>query len=274
MPERDDEIMAAPLKLLNLGCGSRFHRDWINIDFCSSSPYVKTHNLLAGIPYQDNFFDVVYHNNVLEHFLKDAGEKLIGECFRVLKFGGILRVVVPDLENIVRCYLDQLEKALAGDREAESNYDWIMLEMYDQAVRNYSGGFMAEYLRKSELENESFINQRCGTVVRDIRQSYLAGKPDKSVSLINKCKNLMKRAVKRMLGETYALIRFRQCGEVHQWMYDRFSLQRLLLNNGFSQVEIKSPYDSTIPDWHLYELDVKNDSVHAPMSLYMEAIKL
>lgn len=35
-----------------------------------------------------------------------------------------------------------------------ANYDWIMLEMYDQTVRNYSGGQMAEFLKQPHLINE------------------------------------------------------------------------------------------------------------------------
>jgi 2-hydroxychromene-2-carboxylate isomerase len=41
---------------------------------------------------------VVYHSHVLEHLPKDAAPRFVGECYRVLAEGGILRVVVPDLD--------------------------------------------------------------------------------------------------------------------------------------------------------------------------------
>ncbi|KPA09309.1 hypothetical protein MHK_010487, partial [Candidatus Magnetomorum sp. HK-1] len=37
-------------------------------------------------------------------------------------------------------YLNSLENAIKGDEEAANRYEWIMLEMYDQTVRNQSGG--------------------------------------------------------------------------------------------------------------------------------------
>jgi predicted SAM-dependent methyltransferase len=260
-------------RLLNLGCGNRFHKEWSNIDFNSSSEYVKAYNLLEGIPCPDNYFDVVYHNNVLEHFQQCDGKRLIQECFRVLKSHGIIRVVVPDLENIVRCYIENLEKAMMGDHEAEYNYDWIMLELYDQTVRNYSGGAMAEYLRQDNLTNEKFIFERCGNVVREIRESYLAEKKNKPIILRKRLKVIAKRILHRIVNENYAIGRFRRSGEVHQWMYDRYSLSRLLRNAGFSHIEIKEPFESDIPDWHFYQLDVKDGVVHSPQSLYMEAVK-
>jgi predicted SAM-dependent methyltransferase len=257
--------------MLNLGCGNRFHHEWVNIDFASSSEYVRAYNLLKGIPYPNDFFDVVYHNNLLEHFQKNDGDKFIQECFRVLKFQGIIRIVVPDLENIVRCYLNELENAIAGDKLAESNYDWIMLEMYDQTTRNYSGGAMMDYLQQSELKNEEFIFQRCGNVVKDIRKAYLSGPP--MIPLKRKVKQILINIFNRIVGEAYFIGRYRLQGEIHQWMYDRFSLKRLLVNTGFINVEVKSPYTSNIPDWQRYKLDMNDNVIHAPNALYVEAKK-
>ena len=85
------------LNYLNVGCGNKYHKQWINVDMASNYPHVKAHNLLKGLPFSDNQFDVIYHSQVLEHFPKDKAADFIRECFRALKPGGILRVVVPDL---------------------------------------------------------------------------------------------------------------------------------------------------------------------------------
>lgn len=92
------------LNYLNVGCGGKFHKDWVNVDMTSNSKDVIVANLLKGIPFPDNSFDVVYHSQVLEHFPKEKARDFIKECFRVLKPDGIIRVVVPDLENIVNEY--------------------------------------------------------------------------------------------------------------------------------------------------------------------------
>jgi len=93
------------MTLLNLGCGQRFHPDWMNIDFVSHAPEVMAHDLTTGIPVPDNSADAVYHSHVLEHFSKSNGAAFIQECFRVLKPGGVLRVVVPDLEALALQYV-------------------------------------------------------------------------------------------------------------------------------------------------------------------------
>src|SRR5680860_613780 len=112
------------MKLLNLGCGNKYHKDWLNIDFVSSSEFVKEHNLLNGIPIKDESVDVVYHSHILEHFSKEDGYHFIRECYRVLNKDGIIRIAVPDLEIIAKEYLKNLQLAIEGDKEAKNNYEW------------------------------------------------------------------------------------------------------------------------------------------------------
>ena len=79
------------------------------------------------------------------------------------------------------------------------------------------------------------------------------------------------------LGEEYETLqigRFRQQGEVHQWMYDRLSLQRLLEQCGFIDIVQRNASESYLPDWSSFNLDTEQDgSIYKPDSLFMEAIK-
>jgi predicted SAM-dependent methyltransferase len=275
------------MKLLNLGCGNRFHRDWVNVDFTSTGENVLAHNLTLGVPFPDNHFDVVYHSHVLEHFTKAAGAAFIQECFRVIRPGGVIRVAVPDLERIAREYLQQLDGALAGGPSQAANYDWMMLEMYDQTVRNQSGGEMAKYLFQDRVENLDFVYARVGHEARNLRETFLRNKErpqpakakKKPVGFFEKVFNpqFYKRRLKHWLsaGEQQYLEvgRFRLGGEVHQWMYDRYSLSRLLTECGFRQVTIQPAGGSRIPGWNDYQLDAKDGVVHKPDSLFMEATK-
>lgn len=275
------------MKLLNLGCGSHFHSSWTNIDFVSTGQGVIAHNLLGGIPYDNHFFDVVYHSHVLEHFSKTDGERFIRECYRVLKKRGIIRIAVPDLQRIVRDYLENLEKVLAGDQLAKHDYEWIKLELYDQTIRNRSGGEMKNYLFQESIPNEAYVYSRIGLEGKHIRESYLKQKPQKDIqkksgwsikfgkyfhfsNYKNKLKQLMlsdleKKALKVGL--------FRLGGEIHQWMYDEFSLKSLLSETGFTQIRICQADESNIPSWNNYQLDMTNGVVRKPDSLFMEAIK-
>ena len=68
--------------------------------------------------------------------------------------------------------------------------------------------------------------------------------------------------------------RFRQGGEIHQWIYDSYSLQRLLDQCGFTQIVQRTATTSYAPDWSSFNLDTEPDgSIYKPDSLFIEAIK-
>ena len=67
---------------------------------------------------------------------------------------------------------------------------------------------------------------------------------------------------------------FRLSGELHQWMYDRFSLSRLMVNSGFISPVAKNTAESSILGWGSYHLD--EDSAGKPYKpdlIFVEAIK-
>lgn len=283
------------MKLVNLGCGQRYHKDWINIDFVSNSEDVIQHNLLDGIPINDNEVDLVYHSHVLEHFSKVQGVYFIKECYRVLKVNGIIRIAVPDLETIVKEYLNNLQLAMEGDVEAKYNYEWIKLELFDQMVRNESGGDMKNYLYQPIVKNESYVFKRIGSEGKIIRESFLNKKVlvqdvkkkiKPKVSILKLFLRKGKRVITKIKvwgtksslteQETKALKigQFRLGGEIHQWMYDRYSLSELLSQVGFSDIKVCSAFESEIQNWEAYQLDVIDSEVRKPDSLFMEAKKL
>ena len=68
--------------------------------------------------------------------------------------------------------------------------------------------------------------------------------------------------------------KFRLSGEVHQWMYDRLSLRRLLIQAGFSEPVVRAAGDSAIPGWSTYQLEVNTSGrVIKPDSIFVEACK-
>ncbi len=57
-----------------------------------------------GLPFEDNFFDVIYSKSVIEHFYYP--EKLVSEIYRVLKPGGLVITMCPDWEFNYRIYFE------------------------------------------------------------------------------------------------------------------------------------------------------------------------
>jgi len=279
--------------MINLGCGSRFHPAWVNVDIVPSNPAVTACDLSKPFPFPDGSFDAVYHSNVLEHIRREHAHAFMRECARILKPGGILRVAVPDLERICRLYLENLQAAANHDRQAEARYDWMMLELLDQTVREHGGGGMLDYLRQVPLPGEDFILERIGNEGRGLLNAIRALPAPQPVSQPSqpitpeqtKPRTLRQRLSEALCppqaeppvsgtAEEVAIGRFRLAGEVHQWMYDRFSLARLMTATGLLSPQLMTPQTSRIPAWAEYHLEVGPDgAVHKPDSFVMECVK-
>ncbi len=68
--------------------------------------------------------------------------------------------------------------------------------------------------------------------------------------------------------------RFRLGGEIHQWMYDRYSLSQLVTKSGFVQVQDCSADSSYIEGFAAYCLDTEPDgTIYKPDSFFLEAQK-
>lgn len=273
-------------KLINVGCGTTHHSDWINLDVSSSDPTVLRVDISNGLPFSADSIAVCYSSHLLEHLDKNGARNFLVECMRVLNSGGIIRLALPDLEGIAKEYLRLLDVVAAGDKSGESDYDWIMLEMYDQTVRNHSGGEMARFLENLDVADRSFIKSRIGVEAENfwtdrilLRQSW------KSALKQKKLRSILKSFHMKFIGwiifllagksahRNYQVGVFRNSGEVHQWMYDRFSLKRLLESAGFVDVKICAATESRIPEYEKYSLDALNGIVRKPDSIYIEASK-
>lgn len=270
------------MKLLNLGCGNKFHNEWTNIDFTKTGEGVIPYNLSKGIPFPDSSFDVVYHSHLLEHFAKQDAVEFIKECHRVLTEKGIIRIAVPDLEIIAKEYLLNLEKALKNEPNAIDDYEWIMLELFDQVTRNYSGGEMARYLQRIDVPNKEYVYQRLGDEVIEIHENYLKSANcyhnKHEETIVFKLKKQIKKIIKLMSykkkkTDAIKIGKFRMSGEIHQWMYDRYSLTKLLSKTGFHTIKVVTAFESNILNWNRYELDSSNGKIRKPDSIFIEAIK-
>jgi len=160
--------MKQPFLILNLGCGMKTSPKVRNIDWSMclrigkipilnvlamplmSAPRrerlrslrgldIVVHNLARGIPAADGTVDMVYHSHLLEHLDREIAESFLSEIHRVLKPGGIVRVVVPDLELYVRKYLNSLEASLKDPAVGEC-HDKTIAALYEQSVRREAAG--------------------------------------------------------------------------------------------------------------------------------------
>jgi SAM-dependent methyltransferase len=264
-------------RMLNVGCGARWHRAWTNVDTAPLSAEVLRVDAARGLPFADGTFDVVYHSHVLEHLPRRAAGPFLAECVRVLRPGGTMRVVVPDLEAMAREYLAALQGTREGKVGAGERVEWMRLELLDQLARHENGGAYAEVLGAMGPEGRQFALSRCGAELAPLLGAPPPpGRPE-AASSRGLWRSLRRRWVRiqgRLLGPAWRVGTFRRSGQVHQWMYDAESLGRLLLSVGLTDVRVVSAQQSAIEGWSGYQLDADAAGlVHKPDSLFMEATR-
>jgi SAM-dependent methyltransferase len=66
---------------------------------------IRFGDIVRGLPVSPGSADAVYASHVLEHLARDDVPVALGNTFRILKPGGIFRLIVPDLAWRAELYL-------------------------------------------------------------------------------------------------------------------------------------------------------------------------
>lgn len=91
---------------LHLGCGSHILQGWANVDLGDGrNSDVIRFDLLTPWPVESSSIDFIFSEHLIEHFSRNDAQRLLHECARALRPGGILRISTPDLRAIAETYL-------------------------------------------------------------------------------------------------------------------------------------------------------------------------
>lgn len=128
---------------VNFGCFEKGLPGWINVDnawrhiVVSKIPGLPKMLYLAGflnkrtygfhvgrrfkglvygdvtkrLRFESNSVDYIYSSNMGEHLYPRDAVHFFTECKRILKKGGVLRLLLPDIETMARNYLEEIGKA-------------------------------------------------------------------------------------------------------------------------------------------------------------------
>jgi SAM-dependent methyltransferase len=269
-----------------------YRREWTNVLFSMLPQPADEHDVLyhdvrKPLPFADKTFDSAYALHIIEHLTPGEAVSMVNELYRVLKPGGILRISTPDLEDICRSYLRQLDECRTSRSDLNMvRYRWAVLELLDQIVREQSGGMMAQASALGDFDPE-FARRRFGDVFDEFS-------PSRSRHA-SRDKPLLKRLARVTASSLIASVQWRaiglidrryriwlrtlmsaprHTGELNKWMYDELSLETLLEAAGFREHRRQDHTSSMIPDWNRYALDQSTGGAHAiEPSLYFEARK-
>lgn len=88
---------------LHLACGDHLLDGWANVDMHGPARVIRW-DLTRRLPVASASMDYVYSEHFIEHIEPRHAERLVRECRRVLKPGGVLRVSTPSLSVLVDEY--------------------------------------------------------------------------------------------------------------------------------------------------------------------------
>lgn len=94
-------------RAVHLGAGGHRLDGWINVDVVREGVDLLA-DFVHSLPFRSASVDFVHSEDLLEHLEVSAGKELLRECHRVLKPGGVMRLLTPDLRALIhKVYIDR-----------------------------------------------------------------------------------------------------------------------------------------------------------------------
>jgi predicted SAM-dependent methyltransferase len=177
VPTGDGEVK------LNLGCYvMMFHYGWTNVDILDLSEFAKDNiyrfirsDLTAGFPgAPSDTVELIYMSHLIEHLGAKEGLFLLGECRRVLKPGGLIRVSCPDAKKITQMYaenrLSEFEEINDGCGKFVPNVQKLHNLLYENHKVVYDEELLAKVLKEAgfvRIQKKAFRESSSEKMLRE-----------------------------------------------------------------------------------------------------------
>ncbi len=161
--QNETNIFTHKLKVLHIAPEQEFLRKFKkmkNLEYTSAdlfSPIVDVKADIVDLPFEDNSFDVIICNHVLEHIVDDR--KAMSELYRVMKSGGWGIVQVPMRNSLEKTYEDFTITDPKERQKHFGQYDHVRWYGMDYFDRLKSVGFETEINFYSQKFSEADIKR-------------------------------------------------------------------------------------------------------------------
>lgn len=151
-------------RYLRIGAGSHADRGWLAADLVPEHLNIAYMDNTKPFPLPSRSFDVIVCEHMIEHVPYAAGMKVLSECSRVLKVGGVLRIATPNMTSL--CHLID-----------SSTLDEVSAEYIE-----WSNTRFGEELEPKHKSNPVFVINR---VMRSWGHTFLYDEPTLTEALIH-----------------------------------------------------------------------------------------
>jgi predicted SAM-dependent methyltransferase len=164
------------VRKLHIGCGFNMINGWLNSDYQPYPTDTLQLDATQTFPIEDNQFDYIFSEHMIEHLEYAGGSSMLKESFRILRKDGTIRVSTPDLPFLIDLYRsDKSAQQIAYIKWATDNFvpgtDYDDVFVINNFVRAWGHTFIYdEKTLRSSMEKAGFTNiTKC-----DLNQSVKA----------------------------------------------------------------------------------------------------
>jgi predicted SAM-dependent methyltransferase len=137
---------------LNVGCGTTMHHyGWTNIDTHDLGQFAQRysykyfrHDVRNGLPFQTQSVDFINASHFLQALTYREAVEFFRESRRALKLGGVMRISVPDVMNMVRVYKENNDLSKfnelhpdIGAAKTDAQRLWTLIAEGDRSFWDY-----------------------------------------------------------------------------------------------------------------------------------------
>lgn len=161
----DQYIKLYDIKKLQIGSGRNVIDGWLNTDLIPLDAKIVYLDITHKFPFNDNTFDYIFSEHLIEHISYKEGCSIFQECYRVLKPGGVIRIATPDIYFLIELF--KQEKTYVQENYIRWSIDAYISQanMYSETFvvnnffRDWGHQFIYDFnLLKKTLENVGFVN--------------------------------------------------------------------------------------------------------------------
>ena len=148
---------------LDVGCAGNLHEGFIHLDHRWQPGIDICRDITRGIPLANHAVKGIFTEHCLEHLPLHAADFVLAEFKRVLKPGGVLRIIVPDGEMYLTRY-SEIIRGVSGQAlpyAAQDVYDGLYspIMSVNRIFREHGHLFIYDFITMRKLlEKHGFID--------------------------------------------------------------------------------------------------------------------
>ena len=165
--KNDTDFFIAPKKVLHIApeqCFLKLFKKQQNLHYITADLYSPIADVKADIcdlPFEENSFDVVFCNHVLEHIEDD--KKAMSELYRVLKPSGLGIFQIPQDLTLETTYEDFSITSKEERKKHFGQYDHVRIYGKDYFNKLRTAGFIVEEIDCSRTLKPELVTKYCLT---------------------------------------------------------------------------------------------------------------